>query len=261
MSRSSRGRSRTRAAAADRDRAPRALRSVAEHRPGRDQVAHHPRPGRDQAGPGHLRRREDRPVRHHPDGRSRRPGRYGRSTIPPRARSEVSAGRAGTPSTSTDPQVEIQKASGRRRQLSCRSPRVPRSSAGTRGVTSTGPRGRCRRPSTRWDSSSREPTGSSRPTTSRCGTVQYLAQTLGLKQSRIPRLDHGAHAETRPRRSSSSLPPDGRVSVFEVFRTAFDQTGTPMRLTVTVYPDRPESVHRQRRRRPDAQAARRADKA
>ena len=33
-----------------------------------------------------------------------------------------------------------------------------------------------------------------------------------------------------------SLPPDGRVGVFEVFMTAYDQTGWPIRLTVTVYP-------------------------
>jgi GntR family transcriptional regulator len=33
-----------------------------------------------------------------------------------------------------------------------------------------------------------------------------------------------------------NLPPDGRVAVFEIFRTAFDQTGTPMRVTVTVSP-------------------------
>jgi GntR family transcriptional regulator len=32
------------------------------------------------------------------------------------------------------------------------------------------------------------------------------------------------------------LPQDGRVAVFENFRTAFDQTGRPMRVTVTVFP-------------------------
>jgi GntR family transcriptional regulator len=40
-----------------------------------------------------------------------------------------------------------------------------------------------------------------------------------------------------------SLPPDGRVSVYQVFMTAYDQTGKPMRLTVTVYPtDRNEFI-------------------
>jgi GntR family transcriptional regulator len=33
-----------------------------------------------------------------------------------------------------------------------------------------------------------------------------------------------------------NLPADGRVAVFENFRTAFDQTGSPMRVTVTVFP-------------------------
>jgi GntR family transcriptional regulator len=32
------------------------------------------------------------------------------------------------------------------------------------------------------------------------------------------------------------LPPDGRVSVFEIHRVGFDEKGDPMRLTVTVYP-------------------------
>ena len=32
------------------------------------------------------------------------------------------------------------------------------------------------------------------------------------------------------------LPPDGRVPVFEIFRTAFDQNGKPMRVTVTIFP-------------------------
>jgi GntR family transcriptional regulator len=67
------------------------------------------------------------------------------------------------------------------------------------------------------------------------GTVQYLADTLGLRQVgfrdwisvRTPDVQEATFF---------SLPPDGRVSVFEIFRTGFDQTGTPMRLTVTVYP-------------------------
>jgi GntR family transcriptional regulator len=33
-----------------------------------------------------------------------------------------------------------------------------------------------------------------------------------------------------------SLPQDGRVAVYEIFRTGFDQTGSPMRLTLTVFP-------------------------
>jgi GntR family transcriptional regulator len=32
------------------------------------------------------------------------------------------------------------------------------------------------------------------------------------------------------------LPEDGRVVVFEAFRTSFDESGTPLRVTITVYP-------------------------
>ena len=32
------------------------------------------------------------------------------------------------------------------------------------------------------------------------------------------------------------LPQDGRVAMYEIFRRAFDQTGTPMRVTVIVFP-------------------------
>jgi GntR family transcriptional regulator len=67
------------------------------------------------------------------------------------------------------------------------------------------------------------------------GTVQYLANTLGLRQVgyrdwilvRTPEITEATFF---------SLPPDGRVNVFEILRTAFDQTGTAMRLTITVYP-------------------------
>lgn len=67
------------------------------------------------------------------------------------------------------------------------------------------------------------------------GTVKYLADTLGLKQVgyrdwikvRAPN-----HEET----AFFSLPADGRVAVYEIYRTAYDQTGTPMRLTVTIFP-------------------------
>jgi len=67
------------------------------------------------------------------------------------------------------------------------------------------------------------------------GTVEYLKKTLGLIQVgyrdwitvRTPKNDEV---------SFFGLPPDGRVSVFEIFRTAFDQNGKPMRLTVTIFP-------------------------
>ncbi len=67
------------------------------------------------------------------------------------------------------------------------------------------------------------------------GTVDYLEDTLKIKQ-----VGYRDWIKVRPPDSTEaayfSLPQDGRVSVFEVFRTAFDQDGKPMRLTVTVFP-------------------------
>lgn len=67
------------------------------------------------------------------------------------------------------------------------------------------------------------------------GAVKYLNETLGLRQV--------GYRDWITVRSPSAteadffrLPQDGRVGVFENFRTAFDQTGTPMRVTVTVFP-------------------------
>jgi GntR family transcriptional regulator len=67
------------------------------------------------------------------------------------------------------------------------------------------------------------------------GTVEYLKGTLGLTQAgyrdwitvRVPKNDEVGFF---------GLPPDGRVPVFEIFRTAFDQNGRPMRVTVTIFP-------------------------
>lgn len=67
------------------------------------------------------------------------------------------------------------------------------------------------------------------------GTMKYLEQTLGLKQ-----VGYSDWIAVRPADATElsffNLPSDGRVSVFEVYRTAYDQTRTPMRLTLTVYP-------------------------
>jgi GntR family transcriptional regulator len=67
------------------------------------------------------------------------------------------------------------------------------------------------------------------------GTVQYLAETLGLRQ-----VGYRDWISVRTPEVTEvpffNLPPDGRVNVFEILRTGFDQTGTPMRLTITVYP-------------------------
>jgi len=67
------------------------------------------------------------------------------------------------------------------------------------------------------------------------GMVKYLADTLNIRQVgyrdwitvRTPGKDEVYFF---------GLPPDGRVPVYEIFRTAFDQTGMPIRLTVTVFP-------------------------
>jgi GntR family transcriptional regulator len=67
------------------------------------------------------------------------------------------------------------------------------------------------------------------------GAVKYLADTLGLKQ--VGYRDWISVRAPDPNEASFfNVPHDGRIGVFETFRTAFDQTGTPMRLTVTVLP-------------------------
>ena len=65
--------------------------------------------------------------------------------------------------------------------------------------------------------------------------MQYLADTLGLRQVGYRdwitvRTPNAAEA------GFFNLSLDGRVAVYEIFRTAFDQTRTPMRLTITVFP-------------------------
>ena len=74
------------------------------------------------------------------------------------------------------------------------------------------------------------------------GTVQYLADKLHIRQVGYRdwitvRAPNGSEADF------FKLPPDGRVAMYEIFRTAFDGNGQPMRLTVTVYPaDRNEFI-------------------
>ena len=67
------------------------------------------------------------------------------------------------------------------------------------------------------------------------GTVQYLYETLGIHQvgyrDRIT-----MRAPNATEADFFKLPPDGRVPMYEITRTAFDGNGQPMRLTVTVYP-------------------------
>jgi GntR family transcriptional regulator len=65
------------------------------------------------------------------------------------------------------------------------------------------------------------------------GAVRYLADTIGIRQvgyrdwitARVP---------DTTEQSFFGLAHD--ATVFEIFRTGFDQTGTPLRVTVTVYP-------------------------
>jgi GntR family transcriptional regulator len=74
------------------------------------------------------------------------------------------------------------------------------------------------------------------------GTMRYLEDTLKLKQEGY-RDRITVRAADGQESQFFSLSLDGRVGVFEVFRTAYDQNGNPMRLTVTVYPtDRNEFI-------------------
>ena len=67
------------------------------------------------------------------------------------------------------------------------------------------------------------------------GTVQYLANTLHIHQ--VGYRDWiTVRAANATEADFFKLPPDGRVPIYEIFRTAFDRNGVPMRLTVTVYP-------------------------
>jgi GntR family transcriptional regulator len=67
------------------------------------------------------------------------------------------------------------------------------------------------------------------------GTVKYLSDTLHIRQvgyrDRITvRTPNGTEADF------FKLPPDGRIPMYEITRTAYDGNEQPMRLTVTVYP-------------------------
>jgi GntR family transcriptional regulator len=67
------------------------------------------------------------------------------------------------------------------------------------------------------------------------GTVRYLAETLGLKQ-----VGYQDWITVRTPNATEAdffkVSSDGRTPVYEIFRTAFDGNGIPMRLTVTIYP-------------------------
>jgi GntR family transcriptional regulator len=65
------------------------------------------------------------------------------------------------------------------------------------------------------------------------GTVQYLKKTMDLEQ--VGYRDWiTARTPDANEQNFFRIPHD--ATVFEVFRTGFDQTGKPMRVTVTVFP-------------------------
>jgi GntR family transcriptional regulator len=67
------------------------------------------------------------------------------------------------------------------------------------------------------------------------GTVRYLADALRIHQ--VGYRDWITVRAPNPTEEDFfKLPSDGRIAMYEIFRTAFDGNGVPMRLTVTVYP-------------------------
>jgi GntR family transcriptional regulator len=67
------------------------------------------------------------------------------------------------------------------------------------------------------------------------GTVRYLADSLHLRQ-----VGYRDWIKVRTPNATEAdffrIPPDGRVAVYEIFRTAYDGNGQSIRLTVTIYP-------------------------
>ncbi len=67
------------------------------------------------------------------------------------------------------------------------------------------------------------------------GTVQYLRDTLGIKQ--VGYRDWiTVRAPNTTEAEFFKVPTDGRIAMYEISRVAFDGNGNPMRLTVTVLP-------------------------
>ena len=67
------------------------------------------------------------------------------------------------------------------------------------------------------------------------GTVRYLEETLSIKQIGC-RDTITVRAPDANEAAFFKLADDGRIAVFEIFQTGFDERGRPMRLTVSVYP-------------------------
>ena len=74
------------------------------------------------------------------------------------------------------------------------------------------------------------------------GVVRYLEDVLSIKQAGW-RDKITVRAPDQVETAFFRLPQDGRVPVFEVRRTAFQESGTPLRVTVTTFPsDRNEFI-------------------
>ncbi len=67
------------------------------------------------------------------------------------------------------------------------------------------------------------------------GTMAYLRETRGIQQAgwRDSIIVRAADSDET---GFFKLPPDGRIAIIETARTAYDQKGQPVRVTVTVYP-------------------------
>jgi GntR family transcriptional regulator len=67
------------------------------------------------------------------------------------------------------------------------------------------------------------------------GVMRYLEEQLSIKQ-----VGWSDKITVRPPDQNEAaffkLPEDGRVAVFEIFETGFDEQGQPIRLTVSIYP-------------------------
>lgn len=67
------------------------------------------------------------------------------------------------------------------------------------------------------------------------GAVAYLQETIGVRQ--VGYRDWiTVRAPNATEAQFFKLPKDGRIAVYEIFRTGFDGNGRPIRLTVTVFP-------------------------
>jgi GntR family transcriptional regulator len=67
------------------------------------------------------------------------------------------------------------------------------------------------------------------------GVVAYLEATLGIRQAGW-RDKITVRAPDQNEAGFFRLPDDGRVAVFENHRTSYDESGKPLRLTITAYP-------------------------